>query len=223
MTTHPQDAKLYGRFAGIYDAVFRRFFRPRIRRTLEHMRLEPGMRVLDLGAGTGISLPLYPDGVEVTAVDLSAEMLRQAAEKVNERGLDNVELARMDAQRLGFEDDAFDAVLISFVVSVVPDPHRLMEEAIRVTRPGGRIAVVNHFRSPYPAIGQIEDTLDRFCRRLGWNTVLRLDPLIENLPLRVTHRYRLRRILDPWTIVVAINERGLPPCSAFQLSEDIEN
>jgi len=205
MTSAPQDAKLYGRFAGLYDGVFRRFFRPRIRRTLGHLDLAPGMRALDIGAGTGLSLPLYPRGVEVTAIDLSAEMLHEASDKVSAHHLNNVTLAQMDAQRLGFDDDTFDAALISFVVSVAPDPCELMREAVRVVRPGGRIGVVNHFRSPYPAIGQVEDLLDGLCRHLGWNTVLRLDPMLDGLPLRLTHRYRHHRIFDPWTIVVGVN------------------
>ena len=129
----------YGLWSVGYDLVVR-FAAPR-RRAVELLRLEPGERVLIVGAGTGADLPFLPAGVEVVATDLSAAMLARARPKAGA----HVELRVMDAQALDLPDDSFDAVLLHLVLAIVPDPAACLGEAVRVLRPGGRISVFDKF------------------------------------------------------------------------------
>jgi len=114
----------------------------------------PGERILEVGVGTGLSLPLYPENVSVVGIDISRHMLDQARVRQARSGLDNVaELMVMDAENMGFKDDSFDKVVAMYVASVVPDPGRLVDEMRRVCKPGGQIFMVNHFHSRNPGVG----------------------------------------------------------------------
>src|SRR3712207_3536195 len=104
----PEIKKIYARYSRIYDAIFSRWFSPRQRHVIRNLDLKPGQRVLDVGVGTGISLPLYPEHVQVTGVDLSREMLREAQKKVSSYHLNHVDLLEMDAGYLAFPDYTFD-------------------------------------------------------------------------------------------------------------------
>lgn len=137
--------KSYALWAPVYDATFGRVTgagRSRAVSVLNGL----GGRVLEVGVGTGLALPSYAAGVEVTGIDASAEMLEKAREKVAELGLDHVRALReMDARHLDFADGSFDAVAAMHIMSVVPEPARVMAEMVRVLRPGGTLLVVNHF------------------------------------------------------------------------------
>ena len=128
-------------------------------------------RVLEVGVGTGISLPMYKQALSVTGIDLSPQMLRKARERVNRHRLGNVEaLLEMDAAEMTFPDNTFDVVAAMFVMSVVPDPGRVMAELERVCRPGGEVLVVNHFSEEGGVRGLIERALAPAASLLGWRT-----------------------------------------------------
>lgn len=159
----------YRRYARIYDAVFGPVLQPGRRALLEALKLRPGDRVLEVGVGTGLSLPLYPASVRITGVDVSREMLDKARDRVARRRLDNVEaLLEMDAEQMTFPDASFDKVVAMYVVSVVARPARLLEELHRVCRPDGEIFIVNHFRSENRFIGALEKALAGFSPQLGF-------------------------------------------------------
>ncbi len=148
--SQPHESALYYEFSHLYDVFFGRVFYPRIVRVIRSLGIEPGARVLELGVGTGLSLEAYPQHCQVTGIDLAPEMLERAQDRVNGNGWRHVTLQQGDAQNLTFADDAFDYVMAFHVVSVVPDPQRMMAEAQRVCRPGGLLTIINHFRSRQP-------------------------------------------------------------------------
>jgi len=137
-------AKAYARWAPIYDFVFGAVFE-RGRKAAVAAAERIGGRILEVGVGTGLSLPDYSSANRLVGVDLSAPMLRKAKARVAERQLGNVNgLAVMDAQHLGFAEGAFDVVVAQYVITAVPNPEATLDEFARVIRPGGEIVLVNH-------------------------------------------------------------------------------
>lgn len=163
---HVEEA--YARWAPIYDLVFALVMRPG-RRAAAAAASRPGGRVLDVGVGTGLELPMFTPDTRLVGVDLSEPMLRRARERVTRDKLRNVEaLLRMDAMRLAFPDGAFDCVVAPYVMTVVPDPAATLDELFRVTKPGGEIVLVNHVGAEGGPIALIEAWLDRRAAKLGW-------------------------------------------------------
>ena len=139
--------RVYGVLARVYDDFFDWALGPGRRRAVARLAALPGERVLEVGVGTGLSLPLYPAGCEVVGIDISEPMLDRARARLNGlRGAD-VRLMRMDARSIKFPDAYFDKVLAPYVISVVSDPAAVVAEMVRICRPGGTIIVVNHFLS----------------------------------------------------------------------------
>jgi phosphatidylethanolamine/phosphatidyl-N-methylethanolamine N-methyltransferase len=204
----PHESRLYYEFSHLYDLLFRRVFYPRIAMVIRTLGIEPGARVLELGVGTGLSLDAYPAHCHVTGIDLAPDMLERAQDKVNRNGWRHITLEQGDALNLKFADDSFDYVMAFHVVSVVPDPQRMMNEARRVCRPGGVITIINHFRSPNPTFARFMRTIDPLTRRFGWTT-LRLNDVVDWHALHVERRWKTSpRSL--FTIVVARNAKAVP-------------
>jgi phosphatidylethanolamine/phosphatidyl-N-methylethanolamine N-methyltransferase len=203
----PHESPLYYEFSHLYEPIFRRFFYPRIAMVIRTLAIPPGARVLELGVGTGLSLDAYPPHCQVTGIDLAPDMLERAQDKVNRNGWRHVTLEQGDALDLRFADDTFDYVMAFHVVSVVPDPRRMMAEAQRVCRPGGLLTIINHFRSPNRALARLARTIDPITRRLGWTT-LRLPDVVDPRSLHVERQWKTSpRSL--FTIVVARNAKAL--------------
>lgn len=165
--------KSYARWAPIYDATFGVITRVGRRRAVSVLN-SLGGRVLEVGVGTGLALPAYRADVSVTGIDASAEMLEKAQEKVSELGLANVEgLRLMDARQLDFPDQSFDHISALHIMSVVPEPERVMAEMTRVLRPGGTIIMVNHFAREADekgALPWLERVAAPFANALGWHS-----------------------------------------------------
>lgn len=160
----------YRRYARVYDAVFGPMLQPGRKALLKALDCKPGDRVLEVGVGTGLALPMYPPAVRVTGIDVSREMLERARERVGRRGLENVDaLLEMDAEEMSFPDASFDKVVAMYVVSVVDRPAKLIEELHRVCKPDGEIFLVNHVHSNNPLLGALEKSLARFSDTLGWH------------------------------------------------------
>jgi phosphatidylethanolamine/phosphatidyl-N-methylethanolamine N-methyltransferase len=130
----------------------------------------PSGRVLEVGVGTGIALPLYKAGHRIVGIDLSPDMLARARKRVTGDNLTNVEtLSEMDACALRFGDGAFDIAVAMFVMTVVPDAPAALSEMVRVVKPGGRIVIVNHFSAASGVRAAIERRLSPFATSLGWH------------------------------------------------------
>src|SRR5437867_6939910 len=204
----PHESRLYYEFSHLYDLLFRHVFYPRIATVIGSQAVEPGARVLELGVGTGLSLAAYPQHCHVTGIDLASDMLERAQGKVNRNGWRHIALEQGDALNLRFADDSFDYVMAFHVVSVVPDPRRMMAEACRVCRPGGIITVVNHFRSPRPPLERFARTIDPVTRWLGWTT-LKLSSVLDTRLLHVERQWKTS-LRSLFTIVIARNAKAVP-------------
>jgi phosphatidylethanolamine/phosphatidyl-N-methylethanolamine N-methyltransferase len=198
----PQESQLYHQLSRLYDPIFAQVFGPRIRRTIRSFDIPPQARVLEVGVGTGLSLSAYPTDVRVTGIDLSSNMLSRAQKKLDRWGWDHISLRQMDALNMQLEDESFDFVFAFHVVTVVPDPDRLVREMLRVCKPHGRIVIINHFRSERRWVAGLMDRLDPVTRRLGWSTTLGLPELVDTTPLNVERRFKTSA-LSLFTIVTA--------------------
>ena len=170
----------YRRYAGFYDALFGPVLQPGRTAVVDALGCRPGERVLEVGVGTGLSLPLYPPSIRVTGIDVSREMLDKARARVAKRNFAHVEaLLEMDAEAMSFADASFDKVVAMYVVSVVANPARLLAELHRVCRPDGEIFIVNHVRSDNPLLGALEKSLARFSDKLGFRPDFELRELLD--------------------------------------------
>ncbi|MCB1533724.1 MAG: methyltransferase domain-containing protein [Rhodoblastus sp.] len=158
----------YARWAPVYDLVFAAIMKPG-RKAAAAAASRDGGRVLDVGVGTGLELPMFSRTTRLVGVDLSEPMLRRAQDRVTKERLGNVEgLIKMDAMNLAFPDASFDCAVAPFVLTVVPDPHATLNELARVTRPGGEIVLVNHIGAETGPIAAIETWMGRRSADLGW-------------------------------------------------------
>lgn len=177
----------YKRYAPSYDFFFGAVFHPGRKAVVELLSCQLGEQILEVGVGTGLSLPLYPQETEITGIDLSTDMLDVARKRVSRERLENVELHTMNAQEMTFDDNSFDKVVAMYVASVVPDPIKLVEEMRRVCRPGGELIFVNHFQSNNPIMGRIEKLLMPLSAKLGFNPGFSLDKFVEECSLDIAH------------------------------------
>lgn len=120
-----------------------------------------GPQVLEIGVGTGKNIPYYPEKIELTAMDLSPGMLKRAKQQLAEKQKARVTLKEMDAENMDFPDNHFDEVVATFVFCSVPDPILGLKEALRVTKPGGKLHLLEHMRANQPVFASAMDKLDR--------------------------------------------------------------
>ena len=198
--------RAYRRWAPVYDSTFGRLVDIGVK---EATRLINGMhgRVLEVGVGTGLALPLYKPHLRVTGVDLSPEMLKRARERVRRRHLSNIDsLVEMDATVLEFDDSSFDISTAMYVMTVVPEPRKAMLELARVTKPGGHVVIVNHFSVAKGPRAAIEKRLSTLADVLGWRPEFPVETLF------VTDKLKLesKRELKPFGLFTLLHFRRLP-------------
>lgn len=176
--------RAYDRIARVYDFFFGAILEPGRVRAVRAIPATPGLRVLELGIGTGLTVPLYSRDWAVVGVDLSPAMLMQARKRVNELGLTTtVTLLEADGAQLPFADDSFDVVLVPYVMSVVPDPLSVGRELRRVCRTDGQIILLNHFLSQDSLGARLERWISPVTRHLGFRTDLSLPWLLTGAGL----------------------------------------
>ena len=202
----PHESKLYYEFANLYDRIFTRVFYPRIATVVQSLQIPPGAKVLEVGVGTGLSLDVYPHHCSVTGVDLAPDMLEIAQEKVDQHGWRHIKLQEMDALNMTFPENTFDYAMAFHVVSVVPDPVRLMGELSRVCKKGAMVVVINHFRSRNPIASATDKLIAPITRRLGWRT-LHTEDVFGTEPIEPRRLYKTSRY-SLFTIAVAENRKA---------------
>ena len=182
----------YRRWAPIYDYTVGRIAREGRRHAVELINEGDG-RVLEVGVGTGLSLPDYDRRLEIVGIDLSPDMLEKARERVASEALGNVTgLHEMDAADLKFPNAAFDTVVAMYVMTVVPEPEVVMRELARVTKPGGQVLLVNHFSQREGVRGWVERRMAPFADKIGWRSVFDVSRVTVCDDLELVQRKSLR-------------------------------
>lgn len=183
--------RAYKRWAPVYDQTFGLIAAAGRRQAVNLINRMRG-KVLEVGVGTGLSLPRYASHLEITGIDLSPEMLAKARERVAKLRPGNIRgLHEMDAGALTFPDGAFDVVAAMYVLTVVPDPVKVMHELERVCAPGGEVMLVNHFSQDHGVRGRIERRMAPYAETLGWHPVFPVERVMVCAGLRLMERRAL--------------------------------
>jgi len=195
--------KAYARWAPVYDLVFGAVFE-RGRHAAIAAAERVGGRILEVGVGTGLSLPHYSRDCRLCGVDISEPMLRKAQERVAEYRLNNVEgLWVMDAEHLSFPDDSFDVVVAQYVITTVPSPEATLDEFARVLKPGGEIVLVSRVGAEAGLRRTLEHWFAPAARKLGWRTEFSFE--------------RYARWAERTSGMRLIERRAMPPLGHFSL------
>lgn len=178
----------YARWALFYDQTFGAATTAGRKRATSYINNRDGS-VLEVGVGTGLALPHYSPHLDVTGIDFSEEMLAKAKAKTREKGLDHVtELRQMDARFLDFPDASFDTVAAMHVLSVVPEPERVMAEIARVCKPGGQVVITNHFARDKGFLAALERISAPLENLLGWHSDFEMARVLQEPSLRIVEQ-----------------------------------
>ena len=175
--------KVYTDISSWYDY----FFGPTLHKgrleAMVRLPIDSGDSVLEVGVGTGINALLYRKDSHVTGIDFSESMLRKARRRLDSHGVRNVDLTQMDAVNMGFPDGSFDLVYAPYVISVVPDPVKVVREMYRVCRIGGHVVVLNHFRSENRVMSAVERLISPLTVHIGFKSDLDLPGFLAQAEL----------------------------------------
>ena len=188
----------YDRWAPVYDLIFDLpFHAGRLAAAGAAEAATPPLgELLVVGVGTGLELGLLPKRARVTGIDLSAPMLEVARRRAERRSLGHVKaLLKMDAGALDFPAASFDTALAPYVLTVVPEPQRVLSEMWRVLKPGGELIVMNHFSAERGPRVAIEAQLERSAGWLGWHPTFPFSILSDWVAAQPDAEWRERRAI----------------------------
>lgn len=171
----------YRRLAPIYDLFFGGILRNAREKALAELELKAGDRILLVGVGTGLDIPLLPEGCHITGIDISEAMLAKAQARVGAR---DVQLAVMNAEQLQFADGTFDCVVLTLLLSVTENPRGALSEAIRVLRAGGTILVFDKFVRKGKEKGFVRRLLNVFTSFVATDINRCFEDIVAGLPVR---------------------------------------
>jgi phosphatidylethanolamine/phosphatidyl-N-methylethanolamine N-methyltransferase len=193
--------KAYNRYSLAYDAIFGLFFSPGRKQVIKNMKLSDGDHVLEVGIGTGASLPLYPECTRITGIDLSPKMLDVTQKRIKNHSIENIEILEMNAENLDFPDNYFSHVIAMYVVSVSPDPKKVIQELNRVCKPGGDIIVLNHFSHSDSFISKVEKFFTPLSTKIGFIPFFPLDDFLNNVSDIEIYDIERTNLFGYWTIL----------------------
>ena len=204
----------YRRYAKVYDGTFGAIFASGRSRILSQINRRGGQRVLEVGVGTGLSLTDYRRDNRVVGIDISPDMLAIAHDRVQRAGLNNVEgLLEMDAEQLEFPDASFDVVVAMYVMTVVPNPEKVMAELRRVCKPGGEIYILNHFIEENEGLLRAaEKLLARFSSKIGWRPDVSIGGLIALAGVELASV----QVVPPFGLFRLLKFRNTPAPAPFE-------
>ena len=199
-------SRVYENITWVYDLAFGPTLHPGRVQALRRMDIKAGERVLEVGVGTGFGVSLYPRDCAVTGIDLTGSMLDKARDRVAREGISNVRLLEMDAADMKFADGTFDIVYAPYLISVVPNPVTVAREMYRVCRPGGRIIILNHFRSTNnPLLAWVERAISPFTVHIGFKADLDLLGFLTQAELTPVSIEKVN-VPKIWSLVTCIKE-----------------
>lgn len=199
--------RVYSAFSGVYDLVFGRWFHQSRAEAIELLNIRAGERILEVGVGTGLSLTFYPKNCSVVGIDFCEPMLEKAKRRLGQYQLPHIELLKMDAMKMTWPDNSFDAVFAAYVISTVPDPHQVISEMIRVCKVGGKIVLLNHFQNGNRFISTCEKVISPFTKKIGFRADLDLGTLLTGKPLIVEKKQNMKP-LNYWKAVQCTNQKS---------------
>lgn len=196
----------YKKISPIYNFLYSDLlFREARKAAIELLDIQKNSKILEIGVGTGLTLPLYPKDCEVTGIDLSEGMLKKTEALIRRNSLTNCKAFKMDATTLHFEDKTFDCVLGNLFISATSQPELAIAEIKRVCKSNGIFVFMNHFRSHNTFVQAFEDRIDPWTKKLtGFKASLDLDHLVEKNHLVIENR----KSVNPFGLWTAVSFRN---------------
>lgn len=199
--------RIYEGFAPVYNFVFSKLlFLEGREASIDLLDIKNGQKVLEVGVGTGLTLPLYPQNCSVVGVDLSPNMLKEAEILIRKKKLKNCTVREMNATNLEFADNTFDRVLGNLFISATSFPRESLLEMKRVCKPGGVIVLMNHFKSEHRVLGLMETAFNPVAKNLGFKSNLEMVPLLDSVGLKPSE-VRKVNMFNLWTAVSMVNKK----------------
>ncbi|MGZ3692922.1 MAG: class I SAM-dependent methyltransferase [Bdellovibrionota bacterium] len=200
--------RVYEKFAPFYNYVFGKvLFQEGREAAVDFLEIKAGQKVLEVGVGTGLTLPIYPHYCTVVGVDLSGSMLKEAKELIAKKRLKNASVKEMDATKLEFPDNSFDCVLGNLFISATSFPREALLEMKRVCKPNGTIVLMNHFKSENKILGTMETAFNPLAQGfLGFKSNLEMEPLLSSVGLKAK-RVQKVNMFNLWTTVSVVNKK----------------
>jgi phosphatidylethanolamine/phosphatidyl-N-methylethanolamine N-methyltransferase len=199
--------RIYEGFAPFYNFVFGKLlFLEGREASIDFLEIKHGHRVLEVGVGTGLTLPLYPHFCSVVGVDLSRNMLKEAEQLIAKKKLKNCTVREMNATSLEFPDNTFDRVLGNLFISATSFPRESLLEMKRVCKPHGMIVLMNHFKSEHRMLGAMETVFNPVAQRLGFKSNLDMDELLSSVGLAPKNLQKVN-MFNMWTAVSMVNKK----------------
>ena len=203
--------RTYDRYSSMYDAIFHPFFFQGRHDVIDKLVFSKNDHVLEVGIGTGASLPLYPKNTMVTGIDISEKMLSECKKRIAKKEIENVILEVMNAEKLDYPDNHFSHVIVMYVVSVAPNPQKMLEELSRVCAPGGEIIILNHFSHHDSLTSRIERFITPLATKIGFRPYFPLKEFLKSVHFLNIYDVEKTNLLGYWSIIRAKNT-----CSASQ-------
>ncbi len=199
--------RVYEGFAPFYNLIFGKLlFLEGREASIDLLEIKSGHKVLEVGVGTGLTLPLYPRNCSVVGVDLSRNMLKEAEALIRNKKLKNCTVREMDATKLEFPDHTFDRVLGNLFISATSFPRESLLEMKRVCKPNGTIVLMNHFKSEKKALAAFETMFNPVAQNLGFKSNLEMEPLLDSVGLK-PKSLRKVNMFNMWTAVSMVNKK----------------